>query len=135
MYRALLLMIGLVALAGCGGPSAPPPAPSLLINLDGSPASGLLVQLVNSEGKAVASGTSDKAGKAIVRQGDSQPPAAGSYKLVVVDTDDGESNPMERAKATKSRLPASYGKPATTKASVTIEAGKMDYSVELQSKP
>jgi len=135
MLRLTLFTLGLIALAGCGGPSAPPPAPSLLINLDGSPASGLLVQLVSSDGKAAASGTSDKSGKAIVRQGDSQPPAPGNYKLVVVDTGDGESNPMERTKATKSRLPTSYAKAATTKASLTIEAGKMDYTIELQSKP
>lgn len=134
MQRVIGLMILVLLIVGCG-PTPLPKAPTLLLNLDGSPAKSLTVQLVDAQGKAVAVGTSDANGKAVVRQGDGSPPPPGQYKLVIVDSDDGESNPMEqRAKAIKSRLPASYSKAATTPASVTIEDKKLDYTVELKSK-
>jgi hypothetical protein len=134
MLRLTLLAIGLMILAGCGGTNTLPPAPTLLLQIDGSPAGSLTVQLIASDGKAVAMGTSDKSGKAVVRQGDGEAPPAGTYKLVVVDNDDGESNPMERQKAIKSRLSSGYAKANSTKATVTIEAGKKDYTIELSSK-
>ena len=85
--------------------------------------------------RSAGSGTSDDAGRAAVYGAGGQPVAAGGYKLLVTDAGAAEDNPMEAVKATKPRVPAAYAKPATTPASVTVEAGKSEYVVELKSKP
>jgi hypothetical protein len=131
-----LLPLALLVAAGCGGPAPAPPAVTLVVTLDGSPAARLNVQLVGPDGAAVAAGGTDDAGRAAVRAAGDKLVPPGTYKVVVTDLGDAEENPMEPARkaAAKARVPAAYGKPATTPATVTVEAGKTEYPVAVKSK-
>lgn len=132
LIRGTLFTICLFVI-GCDVSKAPP-APTVMVSVDGTPAAGFFLQLVGTDGQAVASGTANQNGQAVMRSADGQAPKPGQYRVVVVDVDDGETNPMEKQKAFKSRVPTVYTKAATTKAQLTIEAGKMDYALDLKSK-
>jgi hypothetical protein len=128
---ALLLLCSLV---GCGGQKADPnslPAPSVLVTVDGEPLKNLFLQIVAADGTPVASGSTDKDGKAPIRMGDGQPVAPGVYKVVVVDSGEDDGAPKT---GNRPKLPAAYGKANSTKAALTIEAGKMDYTMDIKTK-
>ncbi len=132
-FFGLLTMLACSAIIGCGQPADPNQrqAPSVLVTVDGAPLNNLFLQFVAADGTALASGATDKAGKAPIRMGDGQPLAAGSYKVVVVDSGEDDSAPKT---GNRPKLPVAYAKATTTKGTITIEAGKMDYTLEIKTK-
>ena len=133
--RRLLLFAALLAPAGCG-PAGPAPVPVLVVTVDGAPVGYLSVQLVGDAGLAVT-GVTDAAGRVGLVSAD-KPVPPGAYKVVVTDTgesDDYGNDTSKQAKPRpKTRVPAAYGKAATTPASVTVEAGRLDYAVDVRAK-
>ncbi len=136
MNRLLPLALAAVAVGcGDGGPPPLPPAPFATVTLDGKPAGGLALRVVAADESVAGSGTTGGDGRAVLRGPGDQPVPPGRYKVVVTDLGDAEDNPMEQQKAKpKSRVPASYGKPVTTPLTLTVEAGKMEYPLEVKSK-
>ncbi len=126
----------LLLATGCGGQPAATalgPAPALVVTLDGQPAAGLSVRLVSDA--ASGGGVTDAAGRLAARGSDDKGLPSGTYKVTVTDAGDGEANPMEPVKKPKSRVPPAYAKPASTPLSVTIEAGKPEYPLDVKSRP
>jgi len=121
-------------LLGCGGGSdGLPPTQTLVVTLDGKPGARLNLQLVSDAGP-VGSGTTGEDGRVSIRGPKDQPIPPGTYSVIVTDAGEAEDNPMAPQKRTASRVPASYGKKSATPVKITIEAGKMEYAVELKSK-
>lgn len=134
--RHLARWAGLLVLAAAGCEPKPAAAPTLTVTLDGKPADRLIVQLVGADGRAAATGYTDAAGRAVVRGGDGGAPAPGPYKVVVAEAGEDEPDPMAPQKGKPApRFDRRYTKADSTPAAVTIEAGKLDYSVELKAKP
>ncbi len=138
MIRPVLRTVPFVLLlaAGCGSQPAATalgPAPVLVVTVDGQPAAGLSVRLVSDV--VSGGGVTDAAGRLAARGPDDKALPSGVYKVTVTDAGDKEANPMEPVKKGKSRVPTAYAKPASTPLSVTIEAGKSEYPMDVKSKP
>ncbi len=126
---------GLMLLAGCGGESAPVAALNLAVTLGGQPAERVTIQLVGPDGKTAGSATAGEGGRATVYLPAGQSLAPGVYKVVATDAGPAEDNPMETAKpVAKRRVPAAYSAAATTKLSLTVEAGKLDYALDIPAQ-
>lgn len=125
----------MLVLAGCG--STPPPglapAPSLTITVNGNPGRNLDVRLYGSDGAKIGSGQTGDNGRAAIRGATDEPVPPGTYKVCLIDLGD-EGDPMSAKPLKANRIPATATKPGTTTLSVTIESGKMEYTVELKSK-
>ena len=128
-----VVLVLLCTLVGCGPKSDPStlPAPTVLVTVDGEPLKNLFLQIVAADGTPLASGSTDKDGKAPIRMGDGQPLAPGVYKVVVADIGEDDGAPKT---GNRPKLPSAYGKATTTPGKLTIEAGKMDYTMEIRTK-
>lgn len=130
----MALLLFTLSVLGCGGsPDGLPPTQTLVVTLDGKPGARLNLQLVSDTGP-VGSGATGEDGRVSIRGPKDQPIAPGTYPVIVTDAGETEENPMAAQKRTASRIPASYGRKSTTPVKITIEAGKMEYAVELKSK-
>jgi hypothetical protein len=131
-------LFGLVAVAlaaGCSGRPADAPALTVTVTVDGKPAGNLGVVLVTEDAKDTAAGyggTTDATGKATLFGPTPGAAPPGKYKVVV--TDRGPETDDEPAKKPVNRVPAVFGKPATTKLTLTVEPGKSEYPIEVKTK-
>ncbi|MFO0851391.1 MAG: hypothetical protein U0871_22965 [Gemmataceae bacterium] len=135
--RLPLIISLLTALAaGCGGGSATvAPALTVTVTLDGKPAGNLGVVLVPDGSADTAGGfggTTDSTGRATLYGPNPGAVPPGKYKVVVTDRGPETDEPV--AKKPVNRVPAVFGKPAATPLSLTVEAGKSEYPIEVRSK-
>jgi hypothetical protein len=139
MNRLFFLMgvfLVTMAMTGCGvtGKNDLPASQTIVVTLDGSPASNLNLSFVNAAKSVAGSGGTNKEGKASVRGTDGKKLAAGPYTIVVSELGE-EENPMVAQKApAKNRIPAAMSNATTSKVTLTIEDGKWDYTLDIKTK-
>jgi hypothetical protein len=138
-------LVGLIVatLGGCGD-SAPPAVPvEGTITLDGKPAANLMVQFnPTGTGDRVpfgSSAVSDSAGKFVLKCETGAPGAVpGSHKVTVYDNaladEDDASLGKRGVKRPVNRVPAVYSATTSTPLTVTVEAGKTGYTLDVKSK-
>ncbi|MFO0934968.1 MAG: hypothetical protein U0798_00450 [Gemmataceae bacterium] len=129
----LFVFVGLLAMVGCGSSNSLKPTQMLAVTIDGKPAVGMNITFLDEANKIVGSGSTGSDGKVAIRGKNDQPIGTGNYKVIVSDIGEAEENPMVSQKAQKSRLPNQYGNPNQTPLKITIEQGKMDYTVEIKT--
>lgn len=132
MLRTVQLIL-IACMVGCAGEKTElSPAPSVVVKLNGQPAQGLSVRVYSSDGSPIGGGMTDPSGRVTLRGSNDQGLAPGTYKVTVIDVGEEETDPMAvKPKSQKLRVPTKYTKPNTTPASLTIEANKMEYEIDI----
>lgn len=143
---ALLLLIGIPVLLGCGGGTKFKTETQLVegvIEMDGSPIANATITLIPKGEGELASGFSNDQGKFTVNSlygAPGQGAMAGEYGVTVsqveVSTIPSKSgDPTEAKTVSKELLPAIYQDKEKTPLSVAIQKGKNSIKLELTKKP
>ena len=143
MPARALLLLALVAPAGCGGPPAPEYAPvEGKVTRDGRPLAGVLVTFEpepspGANRARTAEGVTDEAGAYRLRTedagGERDGAAVGAYRVVLRDPAARPGDPRARASAV---IPVEYTVPARTPLKdVAVPAGGRTYDIAVAPQP